>query len=339
MEELHEILKARTLPELYAAEDAFLAAHPGWEVAFRRYFLSDRVAQRAEIRPAEGAVSHIGQAPLDGNGAAVWLYLVRGAAVRRAPGVTAVEADGLVHWWTGDGIAPDATFGAAPDSYAQTDVVLRAYISFLEEHGMNLPENCIRTWFFVHDIDNNYAGLVKSRREIFETQGLTPKTHYIASTGINGSPVDPAALIQLDAYAIQGLPAEAQHYLYAPTHLSPTSIYGVTFERGVHVDYAGKAHSIISGTASIDKDGQVVHVGDVIAQTDRMIENVGKLLEESGAGFGDLKMAIVYLRNDADYPLVRDRIATLLGETPYVIVHGPVCRPTWLIEMECIAVR
>ena len=51
MQELHEILKARTLPELYAAEDAFLAAHPGWEVAFRRYFLSDRVAQRAEIRP------------------------------------------------------------------------------------------------------------------------------------------------------------------------------------------------------------------------------------------------------------------------------------------------
>lgn len=333
MEELHEILKARTLPELYAAEDAFLAAHPGWEVAFRHYFLSDRVAQRAEIRPQAGAVSHIGQAPLDGNGAAVWLYLVRDAAVTRAPGLTVVEADGLRHYWTGDGIA------AGADSYAQTEVILRRYIDFLEARGMNLPENCIRTWFFVHDIDNNYAGLVRSRREIFETQGLTPQTHYIASTGINGSPLDPAALVQLDAYAVEGLPAGAQRYLYAPTHLSPTSLYGVTFERGVRVDYSGKAHSIISGTASIDNRGEVLHVGDVCRQAERMIENVGKLLEESGAGFGDLAMAIVYLRNAEDYALLADRLAQLLGPTPYVVVLAPVCRPTWLIELECIAVK
>jgi hypothetical protein len=24
---------------------------------------------------------------------------------------------------------------------------------------------------------------------------------------------------------------------------------------------------------------------------------------------------------------------------PYVIVHAPVCRPGWLIEMECMAVK
>lgn len=333
MEELHEILKARTLPELYAAEDAFLAARPGWEVAFRRYFLADRAAQRAEIRPQAGAVSYIGQAPLDGNGAAVWLYLVRGAAVTRTPGLTLVEADGQRHWWTGGSVSGNG------DSYAQTGDVLRRYISFLEERGMTLPDNCVRTWFFVHEIDNNYAGLVKSRREIFETQGLTPQTHYIASTGINGSPVDPAALVQLDAWAVEGLPAGAQRYLYAPTHLSPTSLYGVTFERGVRVDYAGRAHSVISGTASIDSRGEVLHVGDVVKQTDRMVENVGKLLEESGAGFGDLQMALVYLRNPEDHAKVAPRLAQLLGRTPYVVVHAPVCRPTWLIEMECIAIR
>ncbi|MBR6183872.1 MAG: hypothetical protein IKQ76_04800 [Bacteroidales bacterium] len=333
MEELHKILSASTLAELYDAETAFLAANSGWEPVFKRYFLNDCALRPEAIRPETGAVSHIGQAPLDGHGAAVWLYLVRGAKVQRTPGLTVVEADGLRHYWTGDGIA------AGPDSYAQTERILHDYIDFLASRGLNLPEQCIRTWFFVRDIDDNYAGLVKSRREIFETQGLTPQTHYIASTGINGSPVDPAALVQLDAYAVEGLPEGAQRYLYAPTHLSPTSIYGVTFERGVRVEYSGAAHSIISGTASIDNRGEVLHVGDVVKQSERMIENVGKLLEESGATFSDLKMAIVYLRRPEDYPLVKDRIAELLGTTPYVIVRGPVCRPTWLIEMECIAIR
>lgn len=333
MEELHEILKARTLAELYAAEAEYLAAHRGWEPVFKRYFLSDRSLRPDLLRPEMGAVSHIGQAPLDGHEAAVWLYLVRGAQVQRTAGLTVVEADGLRHYWTADGIA------AGPDSYAQTERILQDYIAFLASRGMNLPQQCVRTWFFVRDIDDNYAGLVKSRREIFETQGLTPQTHYIASTGINGSPVEPAALVQLDAYAVEGLPAGAQRYLYAPTHLSPTSIYGVTFERGVRVEFGGAAHAIISGTASIDNRGEVLHVGDVVKQAERMIENVGKLLEESGAGFSDLKMAIVYLRRPEDYPLVKDRLAALLGTTPYVVVRGPVCRPTWLIEMECLAIR
>ena len=181
--------------------------------------------------------------------------------------------------------------------------------------------------------------MVKARKENFIEQGLTENTHYVSSTGIGGVPADPRALIQLGTYALIGFEPSQQRYLYAPTHLSPTSIYGVIFERGVRVEYSGAAHAIISGTASIDNRGEVLHVGDVVKQAERMIENVGKLLEESGAAFSDLKMAIVYLRRPEDYPLVRDRIAELLGTTPYVVVRGPVCRPTWLIEMECIAIN
>ena len=94
MEELHKILSASTLAGLYDAETAFLAANSGWEPVFKRYFLNDCALRPEAIRPEPGAVSHIGQAPLDGNGAAVWLYLVRGAKVQRTPGLTVVEADG-----------------------------------------------------------------------------------------------------------------------------------------------------------------------------------------------------------------------------------------------------
>jgi hypothetical protein len=26
-------------------------------------------------------------------------------------------------------------------------------------------------------------------------------------------------------------------------------------------------------------------------------------------------------------------------DKPYVIVHAPVCRPGWLVEMECMAIK
>ena len=54
------------------------------------------------------------------------------------------------------------------------------------EQGCKLADNCIRTWFFVQNVDVNYAGVVKARNEVFVTQNLTEKTHYIASTGIGG---------------------------------------------------------------------------------------------------------------------------------------------------------
>lgn len=56
----------------------------------------------------------------------------------------------------------------------------------LMEQQCTLANNCIRTWFFVQNVDVNYAGVVKARNEVFVTQNLTEHTHYIASTGIGG---------------------------------------------------------------------------------------------------------------------------------------------------------
>lgn len=94
-----------------------------------------------------------------------------------------------------------------------------------------LASHCVRTWFFVQNVDVNYAGVVKARKEVFITQNLTEKTHYIASTGIEGRHADPSVLVQMDSYAVDGLEPGQIQFLYAPTHLNPTYEYGVTFER------------------------------------------------------------------------------------------------------------
>lgn len=48
---------------------------------------------------------------------------------------------------------------------------------------------------------------------------------------------------------------------------------------------------------------------------------------------------IVYLRNSTDYACVNKYLEDRFGRIPKAIVLGRVCRPEWLIEVECIAVR
>ena len=112
--------------------------------------------------------------------------------------------------------------------------------------------------------------MVKARNEVFVTQNLTDKTHFIASTGIAGRHANPNVFVQLDAYAVDGVEPDQIHYLYAPTHLNPTYEYGVSFERGTYVDYGDRRQVFISGTASINNKGEIMYPGDVCKQTERM---------------------------------------------------------------------
>ena len=301
----------------------------------RRYFLSDATNQVGLMKETDAtcAYSYIQQPPLDGSKIAMWIYLVDAVDVSHCEGTTVVAHNDYKHLWRmgmhhGEG-----------DSAAQTAYLLETYEADLERHGATLLDNCIRTWFFVRDVDTQYMGMVKARKENFIAQGLTEQTHYIASTGIQGLPSDPRAIIQLGAYAITGIEAQQISYLYAPTHLNPTYEYGVTFERGTVVTYGDRSHAYISGTASINNKGEVVHVGDIEAQTSRMMENVCVLLEEGDFAESDIAQIIVYIRDLCDYQRVRQIIDAHYPNIPKLYTLAPVCRPEWLIEMECIAIK
>jgi enamine deaminase RidA (YjgF/YER057c/UK114 family) len=309
----------------------------GARVIFKRYFLSDGTNQRPLMHdePDTCTVSYIQQPPLDGSKLALWLYLQRGTEVEdRADGMgsTLVRHNGYEHLWTMGMTVPEGS------SYAQTRTLLEDYEQLLAGREATMEANCIRTWFFVRDVDTSYKGMVVARRENFEREGLSRSTHYIASTGIGGNPSDPRAVIQFGSYALKGFRPEQQQYLYALSHLNRTDEYGVTFERGTRMTYGDRSHLIISGTASIDHRGEVLHVGDIEQQTLRMWENVEALLSEGGGSFSDVMQIVVYLRDISDYDVVSRMFRERLPEIPTVFTLAPVCRPSWLIEMECIAV-
>lgn len=323
------------LKRIYLAEERISQLEEMTDSAtiLKRYFLSDSTNQQPLMKKEpDCAISIIQQPPLDGSKIAVWIYIQKGSKVANENGMIVSEHNGYRHLWK------MGMHEHKGDSAWQTESLLISYEEVLQNFNANIADNCIRTWFFVRDVDTQYAGMVKARKMNFEEQGLTEHSHYIASTGIGGLPADTRALVQMGTYAVTGFEEAQERYLYAPTHLNPTYEYGVTFERGTLMEYGDRAHVFISGTASINNRGEVMHIGDIVKQTKRMWENVEKLLEEANTTFDDVMQIIVYLRDVADYQTVKEMFEERFPDTPYVITLAPVCRPTWLIEMECIAV-
>lgn len=294
----------------------------GFTPVFKRWFLSDASAQGGLIDTSgETPLSIIQQPPLNGSKAVLWVWLMKD-----------VSREYEYHF-KGNMLSQES------DSHGQMKRILEDYAASLENKGLDFAGNCARTWIYVRDVDVNYAGIVKARKDLFEEWGLTADTHYIASTGINGLSESHRNLVIMDGYSVKGLEQKDIQYLHALENLSPTHVYGVTFERGTALHFEDRTQILISGTASIDKEGMIVHPGDIERQTERTFENIGALLKEAGASFEDIAQMIVYIRDTADYRKVEKYVSDRFPGIPKVITWAPVCRPGWLVEVECIAYR
>ena len=234
------------------------------------------------------------------------------------------------------------------NSYEQTRLLFNKYLKTIEGTDMTMERNLVRTWIYVTNIDVNYQGVVEARNDIFDKEGLTADPHYIASTGIGGATPVRHAAVAIDFLTVPNIKEEDKKYLQALEHLNPTHEYGVAFERGTRLTLPThtlhpegsqqfKQQYFISGTASINKHGDVVYEGDIVHQTGRLLENIGALLKDGDATMNDIRYFIIYLRDITDYHTVEILMNQFYPQIPHIIVEAKVCRPGWLIEMECIA--
>jgi len=119
----------------------------------------------------------------------------------------------------------------------------------------------------------------------------------------------------------------------------------VPFSRGTRVDIKGTTMLFISGTASVDENGQSIHRGDLEAQARRMFENVTELLKSEGATWLNVARTTIYLKHmDEHYhDLSRIRIKFFeeqgIKEYPAsTCIQATLCRPELLVEMEAIVI-
>ena len=112
-----------------------------------------------------------------------------------------------------------------------------------------------------------------------------------------------------------------------------------------HVAVASGSRTIyIAGQVSIDEKGAVVGAGDIGAQTEQVMRNLGKCLEAAGASFEHVVKITTYVVNYK--PELRAAIGK--ARTPFFGDRPPPARtlvgvsalaaPEWLIEIEAIAV-
>ena len=299
-------------------------AAEGRKPVFLRFFLSDAqnqaVALKAKLDARLGtaslpAVSVVEQPPLDGSRIAA---LVQTSSESR---------QFLFH-----SLRLSEEEASGRDSYAQARLLFSKYLDIIRPLGLELKTHCVRTWIYVRDIDSNYAGLVKARNDVFDEEGLSFDTHYIASTGIGGATEGRNAVVAIDFLTFPDISESEKSYLKALSHLSPTHDYGVAFERGVRLS---DGRIFISGTASIDNRGRVLHEGDVVAQTDRLLENIAELLREGSSDLDQVPYFVIYLRDISDYPIIDSYMQARFPTVPRIILEARVCRPAWLVEMEC----
>ena len=326
--------------ESFAAEckalfDKYVKQLENFVPVWVRLHLSDVTTQGATAReifkPFADRLALVGQPPANGARLALdaW-HLPK----------TALNTNGMWHlenydlrFFNTEMLSSSGSFDQMHEEFVNVDRVISS-------DGGTIENNLHRTWIYCRDVDNNYAGLVKARKNYFDRCNMTAETHYIASTGIEGQSEKFDRLVRMDSLAIYRHEKPQVQYLYALENLSPTHIYGVTFERATRMIYGDRSHYYISGTASIDKDGEILHVGDVRTQTERVFDNIEALLAEGDGKLSDMKQAIIYLRDGADMNIVKEVVDRRMSpETGRIIVRGPVCRPGWLVEIEGIAVN
>ncbi len=117
-----------------------------------------------------------------------------------------------------------------------------------------------------------------------------------------------------------------------------------SFSRGLRLDIGGVTVLLISGTASIDENGNTVHIGDFGAQCWRTYRNIANLLASEGATWHDVVRTTCYLRDiERDYEQfnkIRTSFFRWLRLDPLpasVGVQTRLCRGDLLVEIEAVA--
>lgn len=97
----------------------------------------------------------------------------------------------------------------------------------------------------------------------------------------------------------------------------------------------------LRGQVGSDFDGNVIGIGDPVAQAEQAMKNVKQLLEEAGSNLDDICRIVVYLTDrgyrDAVYQVIGKWLKGVYPVSTGIVVDG-LAKPEWLMEIEVTAV-
>ena len=142
-------------------------------------------------------------------------------------------------------------------------------------------------------------------------------------------------------------PPIEKHVVHAPNTINEAYDYKKpsSFSRALRLDLGGYKVVLISGTASVNEEGQPEHIGDFKAQLWRTYVNITNLLEAEGMTWHDVVRTTNYLRDiERDYGefnKIRTTFYQWLNLDPLPAATGIQARLCWetlLVEIEVYAI-
>jgi enamine deaminase RidA (YjgF/YER057c/UK114 family) len=193
-----------------------------------------------------------------------------------------------------------------------------------------------RTWMWLKDILSWYDEFNEVRNEFFTQRGLIgdgTRQSMPASTGIGLGPAG-GGTCAMDLIAVLE-PVDCTKYLQAGGKQQSALDYGSAFSRASKTDTPAGQTVFVSGTASIDADGETTHIGDAAGQINTTIENVRAVLVDMHCSDEDVVQVIAYCKTtevERVFNSVRDNLPW-----PWITVICDICRGDLLFEIEATA--
>jgi reactive intermediate/imine deaminase len=124
-----------------------------------------------------------------------------------------------------------------------------------------------------------------------------------------------------------------------PIFLSDPNKWKGTYSPAIEVQ--GGRFLFISGQVAIDDNGNVVGKGDIVAQTRKIFENIGRILENAGGDFSNIIKTNYYITDVSLFPKVAAlRSEYFKNEYPASTMVGvnSLVNEDLLLEVEVVAV-
>lgn len=138
-----------------------------------------------------------------------------------------------------------------------------------------------------------------------------------------------------------------KHVVHAPQVINEAYNYQKpsSFSRALRLDFGGHKVLLISGTASVNEEGQAEHIGDFNAQLWRTYVNISNLLAAEGMTWHDVVRTTNYLRDIerdyAEFNKIRTSFYRWLKLDPLPAstgIQARLCWETLLVEIEVYAI-
>jgi enamine deaminase RidA (YjgF/YER057c/UK114 family) len=195
--------------------------------------------------------------------------------------------------------------------------------------------NIVRTNFYIPELLENYGLFNQCREEFFRSHadnlGSYPASTCIKANSMHNSQIVANIIAVKSEFDLEVEPIRTGKQCEAPE-------YGKLFSRGMMLSSDKFSRVYISGTASINRNGESVFQDLPREQMMFTIECVQELLKNSNMTFDDVTASTIYMKRKEDFTVFQEvRQKSAIRNIPMVCAIADVCRDELLFEMDLIA--